>query len=304
VRYNTRKGKVARILRKGKWGDNFPYDIEDDVGEILQVQKEAPGVYFIFTKKNNPPSGRQYYIVEKSSPAISMPAKKYGKPLPHDRDLLSFDIDSSSAGQKIVAFEIVRFKMRNGCSDVDKNDLTDTACAGMETNPEYFGYYPVPDRTPWGRLIRYKVLSNGIYWIETDRLETVLAICDIYEDDFFDGTREGAARLADEKDQNLWAFSYLFYPYKSSCIPLFELLPNHREWIDSHMINRAALMNAIWETNPEYAAAYNANEIMGLHDEVGSLLRSFGETSTPNISVNRTIAITPDAGTNFCTLFE
>lgn len=85
-------------MNKDEYIDGFPYDIEDEMGEIQLVQNEVPGVYYILLKTDGCSSVSQYYIVEKSSPVISMAAKKYGKSLRTHNDLLAFDIEDASSG--------------------------------------------------------------------------------------------------------------------------------------------------------------------------------------------------------------
>lgn len=282
--------------------EDFPFDIEYDVGEIILSMKEAPGVYYISSRKENQQSSSQYYIIDKATPIISLSAKKYGKTLKGHNGLLLYNIEDVAAGQKIVEYEIARYKLKNNDPEVTQEALSDIASTGMETNPEFFGHFPVPAQTPLGKMIRYKTLSNGIFWIETVRLKTILAVCDVFEDQLYEQTAQNALRLEDE--ELVCGFSYLFYPYEISCIPLFELLPSHQEWIHTQVINKPALMNAIWEYTPEYATAYNTNEVMGLHDGIGNLLQSLGHSLTLNSSMEHTILVTPGAGTNFCALFE
>ena len=43
-------------------------------------------------------------------------------------------------------------------------------------NITFIPMLPVPALTPWGYTIRHRALDNGIYWIETDQCEEVLAV--------------------------------------------------------------------------------------------------------------------------------
>ncbi len=60
--------------------------------------------------------------------------------------------------------------------------------------------------------------------------------------------------------------SYLFFEERASCTAIFELLKVRPEWLETGLIRRPELMNAIWKYAPMYAAAYNAQEQAGLHD--------------------------------------
>jgi len=48
---------------------------------------------------------------------------------------------------------------------------------GRKVHPEYFGAFPVPQLTPWGYTLGHMVLTNGLYWIETNTFQKVLAVC-------------------------------------------------------------------------------------------------------------------------------
>ena len=54
--------------------------------------------------------------------------------------------------------------------------MRETALDGMEECPAYFGAFPPPETTPYGHIVRYKVLMNGVFWIQTDAPATALAV--------------------------------------------------------------------------------------------------------------------------------
>lgn len=62
--------------------ERLPFCLDDTVGEIVRASQECPGVYYIAARKQD---GKfladEYYVVEKSSPAISKEAMAYGKAL-------------------------------------------------------------------------------------------------------------------------------------------------------------------------------------------------------------------------------
>ena len=65
-------------------------------------------------------------------------------------------------------YEILKYKTMHNHPLPEGESLQDTALYGMELCPDYFGTYPVPPQTPWGRTLRHRPLDNGIYWMETD----------------------------------------------------------------------------------------------------------------------------------------
>ncbi len=95
-------------------------------------------------------------------------------------------------------------------------------------------------------------------------------------------------------DQTL---GYLFFAQKVCCIPVFELM-EIREW--DKVIDKTALMNAIWKGFPEYAASYNTAEQSGGHDMLGLMHIYMGEENVElQGSVKHVISITPNAGIDF-----
>lgn len=65
------------------------------------------------------------------------------------------------------------------------------------------------------------------------------------------------------------------------------------------MVDKAALMNAIWQNCPEYAAVYNAQVQQGLYDTTGLLLNSVGIETELNPDMEDAISISPQAGIEF-----
>lgn len=58
-------------------------------------------------------------------------------------------------------------------------------------------------------------------------------------------------------------------------------------------------MNAIWKYAPMYAAAYNAEEQVGLHDNPNILLQMLRKDSELQGSPKHMISLGLDAGTDF-----
>ena len=70
------------------------------------------------------------------------------------------------------------------------------------------------------------------------------------------------------------------------------------------MIDKPALMNAIWSAAPEYAYLMNWQEQSGKNDLFSSLLAEAGVAVEPNITMDNMISLFPDAGKDFLLLKE
>ena len=95
---------------------------------------------------------------------------------------------------------------------------------------------------------------------------------------------------------------YLFFQEKEFCLVIFELVQVREEWIETGMVNRPALMNAIWQFHPDYAASHNISEQHGLNDGLGLLLKSLGHDIELTGSTDNMISIDLDAGVDFLRL--
>lgn len=86
------------------------------------------------------------------------------------------------------------------------------ALYGMEKHPEYFGEYPVPGITPRGYTVRHKKIINGVYWLETDHCEEMLAVCyPIWQADITVPEQNLGEQLEHDRMQGIEnTFGYLF----------------------------------------------------------------------------------------------
>ena len=155
--------------------DDLPVDVSE-LGELQAVEQECPGVYYLAVKSEDSLDlfSREYYLVMENAP-ISKEARSNGKPFQNDQCLL-FALGEDNSGDKIVEYEIYRYRVAHHLALPEGESLHGHAIYGAEIYPEYFGMLPVPALTPWGYTTRYHVLDSGIYWIETDQCEEVLAV--------------------------------------------------------------------------------------------------------------------------------
>ena len=254
-------------------------------GEIVSLTEECPGVCHISVRENEMDVLlHEYYIVEKTSAAISREAKAYGQPVEGHTNLLAYSLDQPDSGQKIIAYEVYRYRLQRGLPTESSDSLHDVAVYSAEYHPDYFGLYPAPLLTPRGYMLCYKALDNGIFWLETDRCESILAVCyPIWDSELSDAAiRLGEQTEFDRKNGIENTLGYLFFPQQASCIPLFELMLTRKKWESYKIVDRTAVMNAIWRYYPEYAIANNCQEQAGLHSLAELLFGTEVEPSEPD----------------------
>lgn len=102
--------------------------MDDTVGEIVRACQECPGVYYIAARKQD---GRfladEYYVVERSSPAISKEAMAYGRMSEEDSRVLLYPFAKERHGYKIIEYEIYRYQVRHGMYADGQTSLRDVA---------------------------------------------------------------------------------------------------------------------------------------------------------------------------------
>ncbi len=280
--------------------NKLPFDVSDVLGEVIDFQKECPGVYYVATVNKDKLSSvaTEYYVVTDEATMISPVARAYGKQIGTSPVLLVYDLNDASSGKFIVDYEILRYKISNHLPLPEDRMIHEIAVFGRELHPDYFGAFPVPQLTPWGYTLRYKAITNGLYWIETDTCQTVLAVCFPMQDELSSAAVD-LSRLTDYDavhglDSTM---GYMFFSERDSCIPLFELLEPRSQW--QNCIDKAALMNAICEYHMDYALTHNLREAHGLNDHFSKMMGSMCEDYKPQSSQDNIISASEQVGTKF-----
>lgn len=284
---------------------HFLRDICDEFGEVRSFKWQCPGTYYINIECDESPVAEEFYLVETSADCISSAAKAYGKPLANHPEILWYRIDDPHGGRAIIQYEIARYRFRVGLPLFNNESLHTLAVYGSELNPEYFGVFPSPILTPRGLTTRYKAIVNGVFALETDRAETMIAICyPIWDANISDYTMKFSEQTAtDLRDGIHSTMGYLFFPAEHGALALFELLSEFPQILTSDTINAGALYNAVWFVHPEYAAIYNREEQSGSHDALGLLLRHlYGDDIDLNVSAAHMIKFDLNAGTDYLRL--
>lgn len=280
--------------------EKLPVDVSE-LGELCSSELECPDVYHLTVKPEtgHSPFPMEYYLVLDGAP-ISREAKAYGTPLENGQGL-AFSLEQKGSGAKIIEYEIFRYKVAHHVPLPEGESLHACAVYAAELYPEYFGMLPVPAFTPWGYTTRHRALASGIYWIETDQCEKVLAVSHpVWAADLSGGVLCHARQTSYDAEQGInCTLGYQFFSKRVSCVVIFELLQYHPEWLTDGRVYLPALMNAILEYWPEYAVTFNAHEQAGLNDGAGLFLRSMGVEVELRGSVERMITLTPGVGTDF-----
>ena len=273
--------------RGAEWAN--PEALEAAIGEIRETEEECPGVRYVSTCGDGEQDGTEFYVVDRETDAISNEAKSYGAEIPDCPQYLLYPMEYGKRVRKIIQYEASRYRMKNGVSDADKNELREIALDGMEERPEYFGVLPAPTETPCGHTARCKTLMNGVFWLQTDCAETALAVAyPIWDDIFSDYVMKLSQGGAD-------GFGCLFFPERAICLAVFELGRTYRAMRECPQINAAALMNAIYWDFPDYVVKYNLMEQTGGGAPLGQALSDANRPASPDWM----ISLTPGAGTAF-----
>lgn len=273
--------------------DNLLDLLARELGEIYRWEEECPGVYYLAVLLDAA-NAEEYYIVLGDAP-ISQEARAMGRPL-QSAPVLTYLLDSEDGAHTAVRYEVLKYLTLHGLPLPEGSTLLDTALFGTERRPDYFGAYPVPFLTPWGRTLRHRPLDNGVYWLETEQCLEVLALCyPVWDGELSEGLSELGQTLEIEGEMG-----YLYLSKEAACVAVWELLRTRSELIDAGLIHKPELMNAIWRYQPGYALGYNAQEQAGLHDALGLLLYTLGvEDRELEGSPEYMIAMDPEAGTDY-----
>ena len=280
---------------------DFPFDIEDDLGSLIDAEFQCPGVYYV-ANEGDGQYAKEFYVVDRDTHYISDAAKAYGRPLAHHPDLLVYRIDDAEGGKGILKYEIARWRKKQGLSLPEGETLRATALFAMEYNPEYFGSYPAPVWTPRGGMTRYRALANGIFILETDLCERLVAVSyPVWDAALSEYTARLGMQTEDDRRRGIHTtLGCLFFTEQDGCLALFELLPEFPQILESGLVDAAALNNAIWHYHGDYAALFNRGEQEGLHDALSMLLQFIsGEEPDPSVHPEHLIALHLDAGINY-----
>lgn len=168
--------------------ENLPLDL-DELSIVTEAELVMPGVYDAVLEQSETGLAIQVYIVLKNATELSDMAKKLGKPVPGCSGLLVYSEDEAGNTRYIISYELLRYRIIHRLPLTEDDNIRDTAAIGAEMYPGYFGNYPVPFLTPRGCTTRNKIITNGLYWLETEQGQRGLAVAYPKYDDLPDGAR-------------------------------------------------------------------------------------------------------------------
>ena len=279
--------------------ENLPLDL-GELGTVKEAESVISGVYETIMEAPEGAVSWEAYIVLRSTANISRTAKGFGLTDPDYPELLVYMEGGGENLRYIIDYELSRYRLLHQIPLPEGEIIRTTAAIGAEMYSGYFGYYPVPFLTPWGYTTRNKAIANGLYWLETERFQRGLAVAYPLYSDLSEWVRGLAERFDDGSAiTNGQEPGYLFFQDVNSSVPLFELLyaPPMKELACE--INKAALMNAVYQYFPEYAAQYNVTEQVGLNDIGGLFLQALGIDVELTSSPERLISMSDQTGTEF-----
>ena len=276
----------------------------DGLGIIQSTEQECPGVWLIsVAPEDDVEFCVEYYAVRETTSTISREAKRYGQRLISHPEILLFPLYAENGYWKAIEFEVQKYQMKNNLTSPEKKSLLETAWEGMEVHPAYFGAYPAPTFTPLGYTLRHKNICNGVYWLETDQDRQILAIYRGMRDDLSDVALTLA--FPDDREMGLPdTWGYFFFAKETSCIPIFEMLPLHPEWVADRVIDKAALMNAVCSRYPQYAISYNLREQAGKNDMLGKVVQNICPEYELHSALENMVAFIEESNTEFWTFLQ
>ena len=281
--------------------NEFPYEyIEDDLGEIKSWEQFCGDIYLITALEPNMLLPDEYYVFPKDTAILSDTAKSYGAPLPNHPELLAVILGSTGSGSTAIHYEGLRYKIQHSIPLPEHdNDIQAVSVYGMEDTPEYFGCFPAPLDTPHGAALRYLQIINGVFAVETVQGDRMIAIAyPIWEGDLTDYTKQYGLKAFRDLTKGIYkTYGYLFFREDTGCLALFELSQSHD--LPESIINRAALMNAVFQHYPEYMIHHNRNELAGYNDSTGMFYKMMGLDIELSGKEENLISLSSEAGTEY-----
>ena len=263
-----------------KENQKLPFQLSEDMGAVRNVELRCPGVYYVVTSAGPYHVAREHYVVlQDAVPSIISPEViAYGRPA--GGGTYEFEHEVMGSGWELVEFEIIRYKTKRGIAPKNDESLYATAIYEADRYPEYFGGHIPPRMTPWGLTIRWKKASEGIFFLETDRCEWVLALAQPFWSIDLSDVVQGYGEEC-EADLQLGAEEavYRYFRGKGMAPAIFELLDyeDHRGLL-GYIHSKEALETYLYDHCLEYVLQCNAAEMSGKGraDMLENLLAVFG----------------------------
>lgn len=263
-----------------KENQKLPFRLSEDMGQVQRVELQCPGIYYVATSGKQGHAGREHYVVleETVSAIISQEALAYGKPV--EDGAYEFEHEVEGSGWELVTFEMERYHVKQRIPFKEGESIYASAIYFADKYPDYFGGHIPPRMTPWGLTIRWKKASEGVFFLETDRCEWVLALAQPFWSIDLSGM---AQELGEECEADLQMDAeeavYRYFRGDNMAPAIFELLgyEDHCGLLN-YIHSKEALETYLYSHCPEYVLQYNAAEMSGhgKADILENLLGVFG----------------------------
>lgn len=260
----------------------FPYHLDEvEWGEIRHVEVECPGVFYLGTQPvDGHLFGREMYAVtpEAIHTIVSDEALRYGVV---SGGVYLFEYGVERSGYELICYEIYRYRVKKGIPVEQGTDsLYCAAVYAAEQYPEYFGGLLPPRHTPFGLTVRIKKVAEGLYFLETDRCQWVLAAAyPVWQCDLSPAVQKLGTFCKYDEQTGVQEAKYLFFE-ESCCAPaIYELLDlKEYQGLSDYITSRTALETEMFSRFPNYTIQHNCMEVTGRGkcDMLANLLVSIG----------------------------
>lgn len=261
---------------------SLPFRWSTDVwGELKGVDEACPGVFYLVTYSQEHIACRELYAVtpEAVPNIISKEAVAYGKKAEDDICIFEYGVDGN--GWELIHYEVLRYRVKHGIPVEETDSLYSAAIYAVDQYPAYFGGTIPPRTTPWGLTVRYKKVADGIFFLETNRCEWVLALSQpIWSLALSDVAQNLGKRCSLDRQMGEEEAEYLYFKRDACAPPLYELL-GHAEYagILTYIHSKEALETHLNRRFPEYVIWHNSLELSGrgMSDILENLLGALGD---------------------------
>ncbi len=241
---------------------SLSFELPDaDWDDVQDITEECPGVFYLSVNREDSIVLRELYAVQPSAvpEIISEEAAVYGKKID---GVYFFEYDLVKSGWDLVKYEIMRCRYKHGVPFDETASLYSTAVFSADQYPEYFGETIPPRCTPWGLVVRCKKAADGVFFLETDKCEWLLALSfPVWSAGISENARQFGSLHEADKRMGQEEAEYLYFQ-RDKCAPaIFELLQNKKyDGIRKFIYSQEVLETALYIQTPAYAITKNLSE--------------------------------------------
>lgn len=260
---------------------NVPFDFDETLwGEIQQITEVEKGVFEIAAKHRHDIVCRELYVVVADAvpEIISEETISYGTAI---KDATVFLHEKDGNGWELVDYELSRFRAKLRPSEESREELFSAMAYTAEKYPAYFGGMIPPRSTPWGLTLRVKKAAEGVYFLETDAVEWVLAVANIiWTVDLSDSVQKLGSSCDMDRRINRQEAEYLYFRKENWGPVVYELL-DYSEYrgLLQYISSKEALETLLYLQHPKYTLLHNQTQTTGngKSDLLTNLLACLGD---------------------------